>query len=358
MTPNPSEIRTKLPAAASKQSTFKALAIFLPALAGYCASFVAIALVSPLWLKFALAATNGIFIAVLFIIGHDACHGSFTSHRWLNQSLGRIAFLPSLHPFSSWELGHNGLHHCWTNLRGKDFVWTPLSFEEFRSLPVARQWLERFYRSPFGVGMYYFVEIWCRHAIVPQKHGVTKIRRDLSIFDHTLVLLFLLAQIATLVSLTDNTFLALLTGIVIPQAIWNSVMGFVIFQHHTHPRVRWYDVPEEWSFFAGQVQGTVHVIFPWPIGAVLHNIMEHTAHHINPRIPLYNLALSQRAVRDAYSDDVIQSLFTPRNFLQIMATCQLYDYRNHRWLDFNGKPTTNGPGAPGGTFGSPVENDD
>src|SRR5690606_21042941 len=34
-------------------------------------------------------------IVRLFLIGHDACHGSYTGQDWLNRLIGRIAFLPS-----------------------------------------------------------------------------------------------------------------------------------------------------------------------------------------------------------------------------------------------------------------------
>jgi len=345
MTPKPKEVRSTLPPAAFEKSTAKAILIFAPAYALYCASFAAIPLIRPLWAQLGLATANSLFIAILFIVGHDACHGSFTAHRWLNASLGRIALLPSLHPFTSWELGHNRLHHCFTNLRGKDYVWTPLSLEEFRALPPFRRLLEQFYRSPFGVGVYYFVEIWWRHMAFPRRDDAAKMPRALSAFDRISVFLILLLQGGLLIALSahaaTSTTTALLVGILLPQALWNWIMGFVVFQHHTHPRVTWYDDPAEWSFFAGQVQGTVHVIFPWPIGALLHNIMEHTAHHIDPKIPLYNLPSSQRAVRDVYFEDVIQSRFTPSNLLRIMATCQLYDYRTRRWLAFSGTPTTN-----------------
>src|ERR1700722_6952920 len=47
----------------------------------------------------------GFVIGRLFIIGHDACHQSYTDHRGLNRWIGRIAFLPSLTPYSLWEIG-------------------------------------------------------------------------------------------------------------------------------------------------------------------------------------------------------------------------------------------------------------
>lgn len=343
MTPKPSDIRATIPAEASEQSTAKAIAIFGPPTLLYCGSFAAIPFVSNVYAKLILSIINSVFIAILFVIGHDACHGSFTSIRWLNQLLGRLAFLPSLHPFTSWELGHNRLHHCWTNLRGRDYVWTPLSFEEYRGLSRVRRFRERFYRSPFGVGAYYFAEIWWRHMIFPRSTDVAKLPKSQSVLDRGFCALFLLFQVAVLVLIAGNQKTgmasALLAGIVLPQAIWNWLMGFIVFQHHTHPRVVWYDNQQEWSFFAGQVQGTVEVIFPWPVGFILHNIMDHTAHHVDPKIPLYNLPSSQKAIRDAYPHEVILSRFTPRTLLRIMAACQLYDYRSHLWLNFRGKPT-------------------
>jgi omega-6 fatty acid desaturase (delta-12 desaturase) len=69
----------------------------------------------------------GFITGRIFILGHDACHQSFTPYRNLNKVLGRIAFLPSLTPYSLWDIGHNVVHHGQTNLKGFDFVWAPLA---------------------------------------------------------------------------------------------------------------------------------------------------------------------------------------------------------------------------------------
>src|SRR5689334_16339280 len=55
-------------------------------------------------------------IAMLFVVGHDACHGSLTGSARLNGWIGRLAFLPSLTPFRAWDEGHNRTHHVYTNL--------------------------------------------------------------------------------------------------------------------------------------------------------------------------------------------------------------------------------------------------
>src|SRR5262245_49426695 len=64
------------------------------------AGFTALAAADvPIPLRFAAGLAAGVLLAVLFVVGHDACHGSFTSRRWLNLTIGRIAFLPTMTPY-------------------------------------------------------------------------------------------------------------------------------------------------------------------------------------------------------------------------------------------------------------------
>ena len=107
------------------------------------------------WAKLLSGLAAGFVIGRLFIIGHDACHQSLTPHRELNKVLGRIAFLPSLTPYSLWDTGHNVVHHGYTNLKGVDFVWTPLTAAEFEALSPMKKLLERAYRSGWAPGLYY-----------------------------------------------------------------------------------------------------------------------------------------------------------------------------------------------------------
>jgi omega-6 fatty acid desaturase (delta-12 desaturase) len=57
-------------------------------------------IVESLWVKVFASLVAALWIARLFVIGHDACHGSYTPNKTLNKWIGRIAFLPSLTPFS------------------------------------------------------------------------------------------------------------------------------------------------------------------------------------------------------------------------------------------------------------------
>src|SRR5205814_10349109 len=102
----------------------------------------------------------------------------------------------------------------------------------------------------------------------------------------------------------------LTTGIIVPFLLWNWLMGFVVFQHHTHPKVPWYGDESDWTFYAGQIQSVIHVELPRPVELILHNIMEHTAHHVDPRIPLYNLENAQKQLEQAYAGDLVVFPFT------------------------------------------------
>jgi omega-6 fatty acid desaturase (delta-12 desaturase) len=286
---------------------------------------------------------NGFFIGILFVIGHDCCHGSFTAHKWLNQLLGRLAFLPNLHLFTTWEYSHNVLHHSYTNVRNRDNAYVPFTFEQFNSLPTWRRTLERIYRSPIGLGLFYFLEHYLRYELFPTRARRSPIK-PAYIFhmDRLLVAGFLAIQISFLcwwasrVGVSPWKFIVL--GFVIPYSFWTYLMGFFTFQMHTHPLVPWYADEEDWSFFRGQIRGTPHIEFPALVDFILHNVMQHTAHHADQNIPLYNLRRSQKSLETAYGSDIVHVKWNFSGFVKVMRTCRLFDYQGHRWLDFDGTP--------------------
>ena len=140
--------------------TLRPLLLFLADAALFLTGSAIAVLATVIWLKLigSLLITGA--IVRLFLIGHDACHGSFFRSKTLNNVIGRIAFLPSLTAFSLWDVGHNVAHHGFNNLKGRDQVWAPYSKAEFDQLPRWRRMLERLYRSGFGCGAYYLLELW------------------------------------------------------------------------------------------------------------------------------------------------------------------------------------------------------
>ncbi|MFN0163004.1 MAG: fatty acid desaturase, partial [Burkholderiales bacterium] len=287
--PSRRELRAALAPFAAK-STPIALAWTALDLVLFAAGLAAIAAPTPVLLKLALAPALAIVIARLFIIGHDACHQSLTGHRALNRVLGRAVFLPSLTPYSLWEVGHNLAHHGFSNLRGKDSVWVPFSPEEYARLSPARRLLERLYRGGYGHGLYYLVELWWKKLYFPSAAQIGA-QRPVFVRDGLLVTAFALLWVgglATAAQFTGQSALLLVAlGFALPFALWNALMGFVIYLHHTDPQVAWYDNAEEWAANQPYLTTTIHAEVPIIGGWLLHNIMHHPAHHLDMGIPFY-----------------------------------------------------------------------
>jgi omega-6 fatty acid desaturase (delta-12 desaturase) len=310
-----------------KKSTTLAMTLFVVDVAVYVACFLCLAwLPGHLMLKAFLSVILGIHITRFFILGHDAAHGSLTGVPALNGILGRIALLPALHPFSLWQVGHNRVHHAFTNLKGIDFIWIPYSPEEFRSLPGYRRVLERFYRSVAGFGLYYLLEIWWKY-LSPKGIKALKGRSAVYYLDVALVLACLASQIGLAPG-------AVLLTTVAPFLVWNWLMGFIIYNHHTHPSVQFFQKRSEWRFVEGQVLGTVHVVFPRPAGFLLNHIMEHVAHHLDVNIPSYRLRAAQNLVEQRLAMGLVIERWSVKRFLATLRACQLYDYGCHRWMRF------------------------
>ena len=79
--------------------------------------------------------------------------------------------------------------------------------------------------------------------------------------------------------------------------------------------------------------------------------MDDTGHHIDPLIPLLHVRDAQRAIERQFVAPILSiPIFKPKVqtwtlkfFLDAVRTCKLYDYDAHRWLDFDGRTTSDIP---------------
>jgi omega-6 fatty acid desaturase (delta-12 desaturase) len=343
---SPHDVRSQIAEGCKARSTLTALALFVPIAALYGLTLTATVL-APTWpLRIVAAVANALALSILFVLGHDACHGAFTPHRRLNALLGRLAFLPSWHPYAGWEHAHNLVHHVWTNLRPRDYAWAPLSKAEYDRLSPLAKWRVRFYRSVYGFGCYYFWEVYVKRTIFPSRSFWGNARKRVLHADLALVAGFVVLQAAYLLYLarwsgaSHSPLVVLAVGQWLPFMIWNWLIGFLTFLHHTHPRVPWFNNRDHWSFFGGQIQGSVHVIFPWGINWMIQRIMEHTAHHADPHVPLYQLSAAQSCLEKAYRSDIVVHAFSLQSLRATTNACQLYNFEEHHWLSYDGARTS------------------
>ncbi len=255
------------------------------------------------WLKLLAGLASGLVIGQLFVIGHDACHGSFSKNRRLNRVIGTLAFLPSLTPFSTWEFGHNQLHHAYTNLKPRDFVWAPFSKNEYDALTPLRRALERLYRTPIGHGLYYFLEIWCKRLFFPRRPNIEKpganpcpglgARRRIRLRRRSGH-----GSRRILHGPERRAGAALLAGraagrVLLPSSVFSSTCTI------RAPTSAGMPTRHEWTSAGSQIDTVQHVVFPGLLNVMFQNIMEHHAHHLDPSISMHQLRPAQAALEAA-----------------------------------------------------------
>jgi omega-6 fatty acid desaturase (delta-12 desaturase) len=269
--------------------------------------------------------------------------------------------LPAWHPYTSWIQSHNRLHHGGTNLKGRESCFVPFTKQEYDQLPAWRRWLEVFYRTPWGIGVFYAIDFWLVRLVFPRGRFVPPERR-VFLLDRLLVGCFFVLQVAVATWLTYQTpepflppILMILAGVFVPFSLWIWFMGFVSYIQHTHPQMAWYADEKEWSFYHVQLRSTAHVTFPWPIERLLNNIMDHPAHHLEPTLPLYQLPGAQRELEEQTRPHAVVIMWTPWEYWRGCTACKLYDFDRQCWTDFQGNPTS-ALGLPGLPRDSGTEN--
>lgn len=327
----------------TERSTKLGLSIFLIDALIYIAAIAGVIFLESLFLRVACSIVAGLKISTLFVIAHDAAHASIVRNRMLNKLIARLAFLPSFHNYSLWLIVHNKSHHQSTNTQGGN-SWSPLSKEEYDDLPGWRKHVEQFYRSPLGIPFYYLVERWWKNKFYPYKKFLKKNKLSywldfLLVSTSMLMFLYALIQVG-INSIHTSPMGLIMLAFVVPMIVSSFMIGFTVYLQHTHESIPWFRNKVERDRQVDVEEITMYVKFPRWYNTLSHNTMEHTAHHIDSRIPVYHLAKAQDVLVKLLGDKISTINFTFESFLSTMRICKLYDYENHQWLDFYGSPSS------------------
>jgi len=234
------------------------------------------------WLVLALGVLAGGFLLRTFIVFHDCTHGSFLPSRRANRWLGVFCGLLVLQAYENWRTDHWAHHGSAGDLdrRGQGDVPT-LTLSEYRS----RSWRGRLgyylFRNPlvmFGIGPIYSLMVmprfWGGHASRAQKRSV--LFTDIGVA----------AAIAAL-CLTVGWQAALLVQL--PAWIVAGTAGVWLFYvQHQFEDVYWENT-ESWSYADAALRGSSYLKLPAVLQFFTGNIGLHHVHHLNARIPNYNL---------------------------------------------------------------------
>ena len=326
-----------IPREAYDNPTWKGLAYFARDVVLYLGLLAALVFVSNIFAVAALEVVMALVVSGLFIIGHDAAHGSLFKSKKLNTWVGHLGMLPSWHVYEGWLLGHNRVHHAFTVRQGYDFVWHPTTPQEYAQLGWFRRVIHRVEWSWVGVGLYFGHQVWWKKMMVgkPPARWAKAIRRDrwvITAFIAGSLALFSGIGISMGDSLAGIIWLDLRT-VLLPFLGFLYVIGWAVHVHHVSPQIRWWK-KAEWTKFKAQMEGTTVLRAPKGLNFFLHWIMVHVPHHVDMRIPMYNLEKATDAIEAAFPGTITDRPLRFRDFMANTRRCKLYDFDAGRWLTY------------------------
>jgi len=237
--------------------------------------------VSPV-LALLLAPVSAVFLLRTYVIFHDCSHGSFLASRRGNVWLGTFCGLCVLSPFVRWRHDH-AVHHATSgdlDRRGVGDLAT-LTVGEY----YARGWRGRLgyriLRSPgvmFGLGPVFAMivgpRIVARNARPRMRNSV--IWTDLALMVISGTLIWWIGLDVFLIIWAPAAFLAGAVG------IW------LFYVQHQFEDAYW-QRSENWNYADAALRGSSFLKLSAPLRFVTGNIGYHHVHHLNVRIPSYNL---------------------------------------------------------------------
>jgi acyl-lipid omega-6 desaturase (Delta-12 desaturase) len=279
------------------------------------------------------------FLLRTFIVFHDCTHGSFLPNRALNECVGVFSALLVFQSFHIWRHEH-ALHHATAgdlDHRGMGDVDT-LTVDEYLRRSWPRRLEYRMFRNPFvmlGIGPLWALLIEPR--LLP---GWARKRFWHKILATDLVVAAAIAGLCLLVGWKAVILVQL------PTAMLAGAAGVWLFYvQHQFEGVYW-QRHEGWTYAESALRGSSHLMLPKVLQFFTGNIGLHHVHHLNPRIPNYNL---QRAHDE---NPVFQSVPTLTLWQGIRALrLKLYDEKHGQLVNF---AAARARSSGGGLSGSPA----
>ncbi len=337
-----SAIRRGLPARVRDRSYAWALVLGAVPLALYLAASWVAYTAAAVPVLVAAAVARGLLIGTCFIVGHDACHNALAPSARLNHWIGQINFLPAWHVFTVWKVHHNHIHHRHTNVLERDNGYPPWSRQAYDAAGWFRRLHYRVARTPLGAGLLYWPET--REHLLPSRRFLATYRScgPWYLLEAMCVWAWIVVELliysgglgaAGIIAVSPAGAGWSLAGLGVTHATWNWLMGFTTFLHHTHPDVPWSSEADAIEIGERQLSSTVHVDLGMAHGGML-NIFVHTAHHVDPSIPLYRLPLAQSVLQQQFGSQVTTWPFSLSGALRCFRDCKLWNPASRRWERF------------------------
>jgi acyl-lipid omega-6 desaturase (Delta-12 desaturase) len=250
--------------------------------------YVALSVVIYLTLGVSIALTIALMIVTsgfairTFVIFHDCAHGSLLPSRQANVIAGTVLGMFVLTPFRRWRHEH-AVHHATSgdlDRRGVGDVMT-LTVTEYNAKPFRARLGYRLFRNPFvmfGIGPIFAMIIGPR---IIGSDARPRLRNSVIFTD--IVLAAAVTGLCFLIGWKDFLLVWL------PPAMLAGSMGIWLFYVQHQFEDAYWQKANDWSYADAALMGSTYLKLPKVLQFFTGNIGLHHVHHLNARIPNYNL---------------------------------------------------------------------
>ena len=278
------------------------------------------------WLTLALAFPTAMLVIRLFIFQHDCGHRSFFKSKRANDVVGQLLSMLTLTPYYAWRREH-AMHHASSgdlDRRGKaGEIWT-LTLQEYREASLWWRFVYRLFRNPiilFCIAPFFQFVVRQRFALELPKEWKRE-RRNVYLTNIGLLAVFSTAA--------WSLGLWPVLAVQIPvMAIASSVGVFLFYIQHQYENAFW-ENNEDWDFVQAALAGSSHLRLPKWLQWFTGNIGLHHIHHLDSRIPNYQLQACHDA-NPALQDVVELTLWSSFG----CANMKLWDEEQQKMVGFD-----------------------
>jgi acyl-lipid omega-6 desaturase (Delta-12 desaturase) len=237
--------------------------------------------VSPI-LTVALAIPAAGFLVRVFVVFHDCAHGSMFPSKRANARVGTIMGLFVLSPFRRWRHDH-AVHHATSgdlDRRGVGDIIT-LTVAEYQARSPRGRLAYRVIRHPlvmFGLGPVFAMIVGPR---IVARDARPRMRNSVLATDAVLVVVA--GALCWLIGWED--FLIVWA----PAALLAGSVGIWLFYVQHQFEDAYWQSGAEWSYDDAGLRGSSYLKLPKVLQFFTGSIGLHHVHHLNARIPNYNL---------------------------------------------------------------------